>query len=234
MRILPLIVLIVAGCVRPRLSVPVDPAATFAVHLEPGAGLVVDRLGDRPAGRVRSAGWGFQQRGLRFALESGEGPQASFRLLRVGEVVAWPGADVDSTPLGRIEPAWDDNAIRLTLAPFAGPTLRTDLLIREGGGTGPSALSRAADTTLDVRGTYHAVLRDTTGAAVGWLRARIGPYQIAPRLYDGALPAAVDPLLGVAAALALDSEVDWIQDHAINVHQGKDGGPLEASGFPGR
>ena len=78
---------------------------------------------------------------------------------------------------------------------------------------------------LDIRGRYQATLRDATGAEVGWLRLRIGPYEPAARIYEAKLPAGVSDNLGVAAVLSLASELDWIEGHTQNVYQ-KDRGPL--------
>jgi len=58
---------------------------------------------------------------------------------------------------------------------------------------------------------------------------RIGPYQPAPRIYDGVLPSDFPAGLAVAAAVAVGSEVDWIEAHAIDVYRGVGGGPLEQS-----
>jgi hypothetical protein len=49
------------------------------------------------------------------------------------------------------------------------------------------------------------------------------------RLYDGLLPAAVGPGLAAAAAVALGSELDWIEDHALDVYRGSSGGPVRES-----
>ena len=131
--------------------------------------------------------------------------------------------------VGEVASSWDDGAIRLTLQPAGGPSFRSDPLAREGGGTGTATLTRSAQTVIDVRGTYRATLRDSSGVAVGWLRTRISPYQEASRIFDGALPAAIQPELAVAAATALNGEIDWIEDHALNVYRGNSGGPLERS-----
>ena len=82
---------------------------------------------------------------------------------------------------------------------------------------------------IDVRGTYQAALRDAKGAPVGWLRVRVGPYLPAPRIFEGVVPAAVDPALSAAAAVALDAEIDWIEAHALDVYRGDGGGGLERS-----
>jgi hypothetical protein len=107
--------------------------------------------------------------------------------------------------------------------------LRTDTFAREGAGTGPSLLSRNAQTVLDVRGAYRATVRDDAGKPIGWLRARISPYQPSPRIYDARLPADVDDSVPAAVALALRDEIDWIERNAIDVYRGSGGDRLERS-----
>src|SRR5262249_18752350 len=113
------------------------------------------------------------------------------------------GSRVSDRPLGDIRPSWDDNAIRLHIEPPDGQRVTSAAFTRPGGGRATSVLPRDAQTILDVRGRYQAALRDATGATVGWLRLRIGPYEPAPRVYEGALPASVSEALAVAAVLSL-------------------------------
>ena len=112
------------------------------------------------------------------------------------------------------------------IVPPDGHPIKSDVFARaaeDGGGT--SVLTRDTHTNLDVRGRYRAALRDATGAEVGWLRLRIGPYERAPRIYEAKLPAGVSDPLAVAAVLSLASELDWIEGHTQNVYQ-NDRGPL--------
>jgi hypothetical protein len=83
-----------------------------------------------------------------------------------------------------------------------------------------AALSSQAQTVLDVRGTYRAQLQDSTGAAVGWLRVQISPYQAATRIYDGVVPPSLNGPLATAAVALVDYDVDYIEGHALDVYQG--------------
>ena len=65
--------------------------------------------------------------------------------------------------------------------PAANPVVSDVFAATENGG-GPATLTRDTQTILDVRGRYQAALRDATGAQVGWMRLRIGPYQAAARI----------------------------------------------------
>ena len=215
------------GCVALHRPVPVDPEATFAAHQE-HTGLVIDRLARGRSGELRPPGW-FRRPGA-----------PSFVLVADGERIAafWPDtervvvrgtASREAPVVGEVTSSWDQGAIRLALQPAGGPAFRSDPFAREGAGTGTATLTRTAQTVIDVRGTYRATLRDSSGKAVGWLRTRITPYQEASRIFDGVLPAAIQPELAVAAATALNTEIDWIEDHALNVYRGTSGGPLERS-----
>ena len=73
---------------------------------------------------------------------------------------------------------------------------------------------------LDVRGTYRAELRDAQGTPSGWLRVRVSPSRAARNIYDGAVPAVLNGPLATAAAAVLDGEVNYIEDHAVNVYFG--------------
>ena len=210
-----------------RRPVPVDPEATFAAHQE-HAGLVIDRLARDSSGALRPPSW-FRRPGA-----------PSFVLVAGGERLAayWPDTErvivrrapsTEAPVVGEVTSSWDQGSIRLALQPAGGPAFRSDPFAREGAGTGPATLTRTAQTIIDVRGTYRATLRDSSGAAVGWLRTRITPYQEASRIFDGVLPAVIQPELAVAAATALNTEIDWIEDHALDVYRGTTGGPLEHS-----
>jgi hypothetical protein len=218
--------LVTAGCTH-RGTFPVAPDVTFAAHIE-SRGLVLDRTRTGGIGLAGPPGW------LRL-------PGQPTAVVRIGETtLGWiwvdgpSGATVrasaDGPVVAQVHSAWEANVIRLTLDAGTAGTFTTTEFVREGSATGPRALSRAAQTVLEVRGEFRAELRDAAGSPAGWLRARITPYQEAARIYDGVLPAAVDDALAAAAALVLDAEVTWIENHSIDVYRGMGGsGPLERS-----
>jgi hypothetical protein len=210
-----------------RPTVQIDAAATFGAH-RVSKGLDVDRLERGRTATLRPASW------LRLAGEptyalTAEGQRIAAFWLDGSQVIVRREASRGSPLIGRIDPSWEMNAIRLAIRPADGPSFQTDPFIRQQTGGGPDRLSRIAQTVLDVRGKYEAVLRDEKGAAVGNLRVRITPYQEAARVYEGVLPPAIPPALAVAAAAALDAEIDWIENHAVNVYRGGGTGSLEQS-----
>jgi len=217
------------GC---RLShqVPIEPGVNFAAHAE-HARLVIDRLPGGGAGEVTPPGW-FHWPGSAsptLVLTEKNGSVTGLWLTAPATVEARAGTSGTAPRAGLVEPSWEDNAIRLTLRTAAEDKIQTDVFARQATGGGPLALSRVAQSILDVRGVYRAALRDAKGAEAGWLRVRISPYQESMRIYDGLLPAAVGPALAAAAAVALASEIDWIEDHALDVYRGSSGGPVRES-----
>ena len=213
---------VVCGCgVR---AVPLDSDASFAMHQE-NRTFVVDRPRSGTPAVVTAAEWLRTPGAPAWALRRDGETRAAFWIDGNAGTTARAGLLASDRPLGAVSPTWDDNAIRLHLEPPGGPPIVSDVFARTESGGGPPVLTRAAQTILDVRGRYLTALRDATGAEVGWLRLRIGPYGPAPRIYEAKLPAGVSEELAVAAALSLASELDWIEGHTQTVYQ-KDRGPL--------
>ena len=213
---------VVCGCgVR---AVPLNSEATFAMHQE-NRTFVVDRPRSSPPAAVTAAEWLRTPGAPAWALRRSGETLAAFWIDGNAGTTARAGLLASDRPLGQVRPTWDDNAIRLHLEPPGGEPIVSDVFSRTEGGGGPPVLTRDTQTVLDVRGRYQAALRDATGAEVGWLRLRIGPYEQAPRIYEAKLPAGVSDDLAVAAVISLASELDWIESHTQNVYQ-KDRGPL--------
>jgi hypothetical protein len=84
------------------------------------------------------------------------------------------------------------------------------------------ALARTGQTNLDVRGTFRAQVTGSGGEPRGWFEVHV-PSPDEPRVFAGALSHA-PPEAGPALALALASELDWIEDHTIDVYRGLDRG----------
>jgi hypothetical protein len=216
-----------SACIALSRPVAVDPEATFAAHQE-HARIVIDRLARGRSGELRPPSW-LRTPGAPTWVLVADGQQLAAFWPEGERVVVRNAPSREAPPVGEVVASWDDQAIRLGLQPAGGPAFRSDVFAREGSGGGPDSLTRAAQTILDVRGTYRATLRDPGGAAVGWLRVKIGPYQEAPRIFDGVLPAAIQPELAAATVIRLGSEIDWIESHTLDVYRGTSSGPLDRS-----
>jgi len=217
-----------AGCVVAPAPLPperVDPGATFVAHRVHG-GFAVDRSGVG-RGAIDAAAW--RGSGPSFLVRADGRTLAALDLTGPASVAvrSAPGAPIVAT----VEPGWDDQAIRFALRMPDGSVLRTDTFQHVGGGAGASVLGRRAPTTLDLYGVYRAELRDAAGAPAGWFQVRLAP-PAEPPIFEGVLPADA-PLVGPAMVVALGSEIDWIEDHAIDVHRGTSGGRF-GSGSRGR
>jgi hypothetical protein len=217
--------ILAAGCHVP-LHLPVEPGATFALHENHGQ-FVVDHLGSLPSPEVTLPGWFRAPGAASYLLESGGQAIAAFWMAAPGAVNVRATTDKTGPITGAVEPSWQDGAIQLTLRPAKADAVHTGTFVS----TEPaSVLSRNLQTVLDIRRSFRADVLDVRDAPVGWIRVRIGPYQDAARIYDGALPPTVPNELAAAVAIALGSELDWIQAHAINVYQSDTGEtPLERS-----
>jgi len=222
-------VLLASGCPSTHQKIPVDPEVTFAAHQERSR-VAVDRTPRGGGDEITPVG-GFRGPGsAAFTLNAGGQPTAWFWVTAPATVDVRPTADAATAPIAQVVPAWQDGAVRLALRGPEGQTLQSDAFERVGTG-GYSTLSRDVRSTLDLRGTFRAVLHDQGGKTAGWLRVQIGPYNDAPRIFDAVLPPTVSPALAAAVAVALGSELDWIENHTLDVYRGGQSGPLQQS-FP--
>jgi hypothetical protein len=227
--------LAISGChlISPP-EIPIESGVTFAAHAAHGK-IVIDRMPEGGRGEVAPAGlfhWGGAPT---FVVTRDDQPLADLWLTSTATAEVAPHAAAADAARSGIVPAWDENTIRFTLNRPNLPVLHTDVFARTTSDGGPGALSRTAQTSVDVRGTYRAPLRDPGGAEIGWLRVRISPYQEASRIYDGVLPADLGTGVAAGMVVALSSEIDWIQAHTLDVYHGSmTDGPLQQSVPMGR
>jgi hypothetical protein len=213
-------VLLLASSCTPALSpVRIDRGVDFAAHVE-HRGLVVDEMaGGSPAVLVPAA-WSSWTGGPRFLVQEHDKTIAALWFPKPGQMIVRQSKDPESPLIGEVDAGWSEGAIHLTFKPAGGPAFHSSTFNRIDGRVVTAALSSQARTVLDVRGVYRAEVRDSQGTPVGWLRARISPHQAATRIYDGLLPAPLNGPLATAAVTLLDSDVDYIEDHALDVYIG--------------
>ena len=200
--------LITAGCIADAAPVRVDSGVTFAAH-ETHAGLVIDRDTRGGTGLAQPRGGFFEPV---YLVRTQDGDDERLRIESPGRVVVEGRTTASASPeVGRVEPSWENNAIRLTLRPPDGPPIQTGLFRRTDNGAGGSVFTRLDQDRIDLEGSYQAALRTPDGTTVGWFGFVVGKAQPGHVMYEGVLPPAVDTALAVAAAEALGSEIGFIE-----------------------
>lgn len=217
--ILSMLATCLAACALREQPLPValvDPDATFVAH-SVRDGYAVDRSTEmRLTGVEARAVLGGN--GPTFIVRSEEGAVAGLWLGAPAYVVAREGLR-DTAPIAvDVRPGWIYQSVRFAVATDAGHFWLGPF---ERAGPVPSLLSRAAQTNLDVRGVYRAPIVDAKGVGRGWFQVCVSSPDT-PRVFQGRLPEA-SPALGPALAVALGSELDWIDLHTIDVHRGLGG-----------
>jgi len=208
-----------AACAPAATTLPTDPDATFQAHLVHG-GFVVDAMrGGTPTVAI-PPGWLRLPRSPDLVLDDGVAKGEAVWLDGPGKACVRKTPRPDAPLVGCVSPQWQDDAIRLTIAPAGHRPLHASAFVREDTMAGPTRLMRDVPLSTDVEGVYRAELSYPDGAPAGWLRLRVGLHQPAPEIFDAALPPSVDEGLATAAAAALDQEVSWIEDQSFGVHRG--------------
>jgi hypothetical protein len=219
MRIVPrglaALVLAAAACGARHATLPAEPDVTLAAHRDP-EGLVVDRLPDGTSGLVVARGRFHADDAPALTLEVGRQRRVGLWIIGHSRVLVRDGTSATATRIGEVMSTWDDRAIRLTLYRGDGSALRTDVFQRADDGRGTRVLAREDAGAMDVDGTYRAAVRDAGEAAVGWMRVQIRPAERASRIYDAVFPPSVDGALAAGAAVALDAEIDWLENQATS------------------
>jgi len=204
---LALLIVIAAGpgCARQEAWIAPDPEVTVAAHRAADR-LVLDRLPSGARGALEPPGWPHMPDEPSFVLHAGGEVRGGLWVVGRSRVLVRRDAAITSPRTAEVLSAWEEGALRLTLFQEGGATLGVDRFAREQGAEAAPLVRGAA-----LRGTYRAAVRDASGAPLGWLRVRVE--SPAARVYDGVLPEATGDALAAAAALALDDEVEWIEEH---------------------
>jgi hypothetical protein len=206
---------VAVGHAEPALSA----TPTFAAH-EVHGGLAIDHMDGGMTAVATAPAWIRLPGKPDFVVKDGKGEEAALWITAPSSVVVRKGASTDSPIDGRVEPRWDDEAIRLRIEPAHAAALESDVFEREDLGAGPRELSRTALLSTDVQGSYRAVLRDPAGKPVGWMRVKVTTHGGSPTRFEAALPPEIDEGLAVASAAALGEEVDHIDAESYGAHRG--------------
>ena len=209
----------VAGC-APYQRIPPDTGVSFAAHLVKG-GLMIDRMrNDDRTALATSTRWLRLHHEPTLVLQKGTSHGEGIWLDGPGNAVVRTSESPDAPIVGRVEPAWTDQAIRLTIEPIGAPSVSTGVFVRATGGLGPDELTRRVRRSDEIHGAYRAPLHTADGRTVGWLQVKVGAEQPSPIMYEAVLPPGIDEGLAVASAAALGRELDWIDRHTLDAMPG--------------
>jgi hypothetical protein len=213
-----LVLAALAGCSAMGLAPPdIDPQATFAAY-RTHDGLAIARAEGGATGTIDAAGWsGFAPA---YHVELGGQRIAELRVPSPGQVEI--RASGTGAVAGEVQPSWNDGAIRLAIRPAGGDALRTRSFRTVAATSGLSLLTRNAQSSLDLRGTYRSDLRDAGDRIVGWLQVRVWEPS-GRRVYEAVFPQGFPVADAAAAAVALDSELDWIKRYVFDATRGSIG-----------
>lgn len=209
---------VLTGCSAMGLAPPdIDPQATFAAY-RTHDGLAIARAEGGSTGTIDAAGWsGFAPA---YHVELGGQRIAELRVPSPGQVEI--RASGTGAVAGEVQPSWNDGAIRLAIRPAGGDALRTRSFRAVETTSGLSLLTRNAQSSLDLRGTYRSDLRDAGDRIVGWLQVRVWEPS-GRRVYEAVFPQGFPVADAAAAAVALDSELDWIKRYVFDATRGSIG-----------
>jgi hypothetical protein len=197
------------GCVSYAsyaMPVPVDDGLTFAAH-ETHAGLVIDRTQQGWTGVATPHGGFFHPVAVLHTADTVD----AITVMGPGNAVVEQQGVGSSPEVGRIEPSWDNQAIKLTIRPANGPALQTGRFHRTDNLAGDSVLTRLDQDRIDLEGAYRANVRSADGRDVGWLGLVVGKTQPGHVMYEAVLPKGFDDGLAAGAAEALGSEIAYIE-----------------------
>ncbi len=210
------------GCVVAAKPIPVPPGLTFAAHTVHG-GLVVDRMQNGDTGVAEPEGGWSSLTNPEFDVHF-NGANGDRRLVGTGPIVIHRGTSDEGPVSGRVEPSWDDQAIRLTLRPANGPPLTSDVFTRIDGGAGMEELTRTRST----RSTCEEPTRRRCGIPRDGRRLASHPRRPWSPTYgdrEGVLPPTIGEGMAVAAAETLGTEVDWIGNNVRGTRARPNGAP---------
>jgi hypothetical protein len=121
-----------AGC-SPYQRLPVEPGASFGAHIVRG-GLMVDEMrGDDQPALVTSTRWLPAFTVPELVVNRGPARGEGIWLEGPGHAVVRSTESPDSPVVGRVEPFWDHDAIRLVIEPAGSGPFWSDVFVRQPG-----------------------------------------------------------------------------------------------------
>jgi hypothetical protein len=197
-----------------------DPGVSFAAH-EVAGGLMIDRMRDDDRGAlVIGSRWNPFRLRRTLVVQRGPSQGEAIRIEGPGRAVVRTSDGPNAAVVGRVEPAGNGEAVRLTIAPASHMPVFTGEFTREPNGLGSPELRCKVDRDDELAGTYRARLRAPDGTVVGWLQVSVGGEQPSPVSYEGVLPPSIDEAMAAASAAALGEEIAWIHDHTLDAIPG--------------
>src|SRR5579862_506229 len=116
----------IAACTSAARRLSVDPDVSFAAH-RVHAGLMIDAMrGGEPA-LVRPATWLRLPGEATFVLSGGTAEGEALWIGGPGSVIVRRTRTPDSPIIGTVAPSWDNDAIRIAVAPAERPPYKTDV-----------------------------------------------------------------------------------------------------------
>src|SRR5262249_60252254 len=126
-----------------------DPRANSAVHAEL-FGLVVGRMGEAQQAVLVPAGLTLFSRRPRFLLRDGDQTLAAVWFPSPGHMDVRASPDMDAALIGRVDAAWQQGAISLTITQADGSAVHTSVFQRLDAGV-PGVLTWYVPSVLNVR-----------------------------------------------------------------------------------
>jgi len=202
------------GCVFSPRPIAVDPDVNFAVHHWIG-GLVIDRTHGHSALLVRAPS-STPASGPTHLFQVDGKTVAALWVSGRNQVTVRQTADPSGPMMGQVHVSDEQGPIRLSFELADGRSIHSGVFDRTNVHFEPNALGKEMLSVHDLPGDYRANLSDWQGGNVGWLRVEISQYMASSHLYDGVLPDSLNGPLAAAAVLLLDSQVDNIEQSAVD------------------
>jgi len=204
-------IVLVNGCAALPTAASVEPGVDFAAH-RGVSGIVLDRMENGQTAVLAPADSSPSSRGPTYLLEADGKTIAALWVTEGDHVTVRQTADPTGPVVGQVWASWEQGAMRLTFEPPGGVSDHTGSFYRRNvDSEEPPALGNNMLSVHDLPGVYHANLRDSQNAKVGWLRVNVGQYMAASHTYDGVLPAPLDGPLAAGAVALIESQIAHVE-----------------------